>query len=377
MADIVAGLAGVPVAESAVSFRDGDRGVLEYRGYSLVDLAAHASFLETVFLLLNGELPTASELDRWERDVTRHRRLKFRLADMLKCMPEAGRPIACLQAAVAALRLFYPDRDDHDPEADYWSIVRLIAKLPTILAAWLRVRKGNEHVRPRDDLSYAANFLYMLHERVPGELEVRTLDACLVLHAEHTMNCSTFSARVTASALANPYAVTSAAMGTLSGPRIGGANERFLRMLEEIGTVPNVRPWLEARLTSGQHVMGFGDGLYEEEDPRTAIIRDLVVPLFEELGETKTYRVALALERGMAAAVGDQGVAPNVDFWSALLFSRLGIPPDAFVCLFAWARAVGWLAHWQEQIHEPQTYRPTQEYVGPRGRAWIPVEERA
>ena len=374
---IVPGLAGVPIAESAVSYRHGEHGILEYRGYPLTDLVERSDYLETAFLLLYGDLPLQDELSRWRADIDSHRRLKYRLIDLLKCLPGGGPPMACLQSAVSALRLFYPDRDAADAEADYWSCVRLLGKVPTILAAYLRLRDGNEAIPPRDGLGYAANFLHMLRDDVPARIEARTLDACLMLHAEHTMNCSTFSARVAASALASPYAVASAAMATLSGPLIGGAPERFLRQLREIGSVEAVLPWLEERVEAGGQILGFGDVLYASGDPRTRIIRGLVRPLFEEQGETDLYRIAMELARCAAELLGEDGAAPNVDFYSALIYSRLGVPDDAFTCLFAWARTVGWLAHWQEQIQEARTYRPTQIYVGPRDRVYEPLDRRS
>jgi len=373
---VIPGLAGVPVAESAVSYRHGDLGILEYRGYPLTVLAERSEYVEMAFLLLHGDLPSAADLERWQRDITSHRRLKYRLVDLIKCLPATGQPMACLQATVAALRMFYPNGDTTSAEDDYWSIIRLISKLPTILAAFLRLRHGDEEIRPRDDLGYSANFLYMLRDRVPSPLAAHTLDVCLMLHAEHTMNCSTFSARVTSSALANPYAVTAAAMATLSGLLIGGAPERFLRQLREIGSVGNVRPWLDTCKANGGKVLGFGDRLYASEDPRTTIIRGLTRPLFEELGETELYRIALELERQVGEVLDAKGLAPNVDFYSSLIYSRLGIPADAFTCLFAWARTVGWLAHWQEQIQEARTFRPTQVYVGARDRTYKPPEER-
>src|SRR5437868_6221518 len=239
------GLADVPAAKSAISFVDGKRARLEYRGIDVETLARESSFEETAWLLLKGELPNQRELAHFDDELRHHRRLKYRLIDLLKCLPETGHPMDALQAGVAAMGMFYPSRDVTNTQSNWESVIRLIAKLPTIVAAFHRLRHGDEAILPRDDLGHAANFYYMLTEQEPSPAVARVLDACLVLHAEHTMNASTFSGRVTGSTLANPYTVVSAAVGTLNGPLHGGANEEVLDMLDEIGAPENVRPWLE------------------------------------------------------------------------------------------------------------------------------------
>src|SRR5437763_611259 len=239
------GLADVPAAESAVSFIDGKRARLEYRGIAVETLARESCFEETAWLLLKGELPSQKELADFDSQLRRHRRLKYRIIDLLKCLPETGHPMDALQAGVAALGMFYPARDVSNAQSNWDSVVRLIAKLPTIVAAFHRMRYGDEAIPPRDDLGHAANFYYMLTEEEPSPAVTKVLDACLVLHAEHTMNASTFSGRVTGSTLANPYAVVTSAIGTLTGPLHGGANEEVLDMLDEVGSVENIRPWLE------------------------------------------------------------------------------------------------------------------------------------
>src|SRR3954451_7351876 len=244
------GLADVPVAESAVSFIDGKRARLEYRGLAVEVLARQSSFEETSWLLLRGELPRQRELAEFDRDLRGHRRLKYKLIDLLKCLPENGHPMGALQAGVAALGMFYPARDVKDDRGNWESVIRLIAKLPTIVAAFQRLRKGDEALAPRDDLGHAANFYYMLTEEEPSPAVTRVLDACLILHAEHSMNASTFSARVTGSTLAAPPTVGSSAIGTLTGPLHGGANEEVLDMLDEIGSLERVRPWIDARRTA-------------------------------------------------------------------------------------------------------------------------------
>ena len=256
--DFMPGLAGVPAAKSAISDVDGERGVLEYRGICVEELCQQSSFLETSYLLLFGRLPTATELAQWVQDVTHHRRIKFRIVDLLKVLPEHGHPMDALQAAVAALGMFYPGRNVKDVENNYWSAVRLIAKLPTIVAAWARLRRGDEYIPPRDDLPFAENFLYMLTETVPNPLWSEVFDDCLILHAEHTMNASTFAGMVTASTLADPYTVVASSIGALKGPLHGGANEEVVIMLREIGTSAHAREAVETKFQKNQKLMGFG-----------------------------------------------------------------------------------------------------------------------
>src|SRR5437667_9257630 len=246
--DFMPGLAGVPAARSRISDVDGRGGGLEDRGLRTEALASKSTFLETAFLLLFSHLPARLELERFSADITRHRRIKFKIIDLIKCLPETGHPMDALQAAVAALGMFYPGRSVRDPENNYWSAVRLIAKLPTIVAAFARIRHGDDHVPPRDDLSFSENFLYMLTERVPDRLVADILDVCLILHAEHTMNASTFCGLVTAPTLADPYTVVPSAIRARQGLLPAGASEEVVAMLREICTVERVRPYLQMKL---------------------------------------------------------------------------------------------------------------------------------
>src|SRR5947209_8765376 len=239
------GLADVPAAESAVSFIDGKRARLEYRGIAVETLARESCFEETAWLLLKGELPSQRQLADFEDQLRHHRRLKYKLKDLIRCLPENGHPMDALQAAVAAMGMFYPARDVGNEQVRWESCVRLVAKLPTVVAAFHRLRYGDEAIDPRDDHDHAQNFYWMLFEKLPSPAVRKIIDACLILHAEHTMNASTFSGRVTGSTLASPYCVISAAIGTLTGPLHGGANEEMLDMLDEIGTIPNVRKWCD------------------------------------------------------------------------------------------------------------------------------------
>ncbi|MGI0487859.1 citrate synthase [Pantanalinema rosaneae CENA516] len=371
-----AGLEGVPVTQSSISFVDGQRGVLEYRGISIEELAEKSTFLETAYLLIWGELPTAEELAAFEHEIRYHRRLKYRVRDMMECFPESGHPMDALQACAAALGLFYSRRALDDPAYIRAAVVRLLAKIPTMVAAFQLIRKGNDPVKPRDDLEYAANFLYMLNEREPDPFAARVLDICLTLHAEHTINASTFSAMVTASTLTDPYGVVASAVGTLAGPLHGGANEEVILMLQEIGSVENVRPFVEDRLARKDKIMGFGHRVYKVKDPRATILQHLAEQLFDKFGRDEYYDIAIELENVMQEKVGHKGICANVDFYSGLVYRKLGIPIDLFTPVFAISRTAGWLAHWKEQLNENRIFRPTQIYTGVHSVPYTPIDER-
>jgi citrate synthase len=370
------GLEGVPATLSSISYVDGKNGILEYRGIPIGELATQASFLETSYLLIWGELPTREELDAFEHEIRYHRRIKYRIRDMMKCFPESGHPMDALQASAAALGLFYSRRALDDPAYIRAAVVRLLAKIPTMVAAFQMMRKGNDPITPCDDLDYSANFLYMLTEREPDPLAAKVFDACLTLHAEHTINASTFSARVTASTLTDPYAVVASAVGTLAGPLHGGANEEVLEMLENIGSVDNVRAYVEHCIQTKSKIMGFGHRVYKVKDPRADILQNLAEQLFESTGRDDYYDIAIALERVVEEKLGHKGIYANVDFYSGLVYRKLGIPNDLFTPIFAIARVAGWLAHWKEQLAENRIYRPTQIYTGSHSAPFVAIAER-
>lgn len=370
------GLEGIPATQSSISYVDGQQGILEYRGIRIEDLAEHSNFLETSYLLIWGELPSATELEAFEHEIRYHRRVKYRIRDMMKCFPESGHPMDALQASAAALGLFYSRRTLDDPTYIRAAVVRLLAKIPTMVAAFQNIRKGNDPVRPWDDLNYAANFLYMLNEREPDQLAAHVFDVCLTLHAEHTINASTFSAMVTASTLTDPYAVVASAVGTLAGPLHGGANEEVIQTLEEIGSVENVDAYLENCLQRKSKIMGFGHRVYKVKDPRATILQKLAEQLFEKFGRDEYYDIAVALEKAVTEKLGNRGIYANVDFYSGLVYRKLGIPTDLFTPVFAIARVAGWLAHWKEQVEENRIFRPTQIYTGPHDFQYIPIDQR-
>ena len=370
------GLEGIPAARSEISYVDGKEGILEYRGIRIEELAAESHFLETAYLLIWGQLPSKAELESFETDIRYHRRIKYRIRDMMKCFPETGHPMDALQASAAALGLFYSRRALDNPEYIREAVVRLLAKIPTMVAAFQLMRKGNDPVQPRDDLDYANNFLYMLTEREPDAFAAWVFDVCLTLHAEHTINASTFSAMVTASTLTDPYAVMASAVGTLAGPLHGGANEEVISMLESIGSVENVRPYVENAIANKEKIMGFGHRVYKVKDPRAKILQQLAEQLFARNGSDGYYKIAVELERVIEEKLGHKGIYANVDFYSGLVYRHLGIPTDLFTPIFAIARVAGWLAHWKEQLAVNRIFRPTQNYVGDHGLSYTPIEKR-
>jgi citrate synthase len=370
------GLEGVPATQSAICDIDGQRGVLTYRGYPVDGLAARSTFLETAYLLIWGELPSGEQLRQFEHEVQMHRRVSFRIRDMMKSFPSQGHPMDALQASAASLGLFYSRRALDNPEYIYSAVIRLLAKIPTMVAAFQLIRKGQDPIQPRDDLAFAANFLYMLTEREPDPLAARIFDACLILHAEHSLNASTFSARVTASTLTDPYAVVASAVGTLAGPLHGGANEDVLAMLEAIGSADQVGPWLDRAIAEKQKIMGFGHREYKVKDPRAVILQGLAEQLFDRFGHDPMYDLARRLEEVAATRLGPKGIYPNVDFYSGLVYRKLGIPRDLFTPIFAIARTAGWLAHWKEQLGANRIFRPSQIYTGLPQRDWAPLEAR-
>lgn len=372
------GLEDVPAAKSGVSFIDGKNARLEYRGIPVEVLAKESSFEETSWLLLKGELPTQRELAEFDHALRERRKIHFRLKDLIKCMPASGHPMDALQANVSALGMYAPTRDVTDTAANWEATLKLIAAVPTIAAAFARVRAGDEIIEPRADLDHAANFYYMMFGKEPTPAVRKVVDACLIVHTEHTMNASTFTARVTGSSLANPYAVISAAIGSLSGPLHGGANEKALAQFEEIGGPEHVKGWLDGKLEADPKfkVMGIGHRVYKVKDPRANVIQELAEHVFAESSRPKNYDTALELERVAAGVYGAKGVYPNVDFYSGVVYQSLGIPTDQFTPIFAIARISGWLAHWHEQLNGNRIFRPDQEFIGRTGVEYVPLEKR-
>ncbi len=374
--ELVPGLAGVPAAESAISYIDGKAGILEYRGIRIEELGTQGNFEEVAWLLLYGELPTASELADFRARLRRARRLppEF-LRWMAKC-PAGGHPMGALQSGLAAFGMCGGQKEWEEGRDADRACVELIAATPVIVAAFHRARSGLPLPPPDEELDTAGNFLWMLTGERPSDIATRILDVCLVLHADHTMNASTFAARVVASTEADPYTVCSSAVGALTGPLHGGANEEVLHALESIGSPERVESWVAETLERGGKIMGFGHRVYSVKDPRAIAIQGLVRDLFAQEGSTPIYDVATRLEAEVTKHLGHKGIYPNVDFFSGIVYQKLGIPTDVFTPVFAIARIAGWLAHWREQMPHNKLFRPSQVFVGRHGARYVPLAER-
>jgi len=374
--DFVPGLAGVIAAPSAIGWINGLEGILRYRGIRIEELAEHSTFEEVSFLLLFGELPTADALAQFDQELKEYRALPQGVLEILKNLPADGHPMVALQTAVAALGTFHPQMDVTGRDGNRTAALRLIATMPTIVAAFDRIRKGQEPIAPDLNLSHAANFLYMLSGEHSDEKVTRLIDVCLVLHAEHGFNASTFTGRVVGSTLANPYSTIAGAIGSLSGPLHGGANERVLHMLREIGSADKVEGFLAEMIATKQKIMGLGHRVYRVKDPRANVLQTMAADLFSSHGSTPLYEIAHGLEVEAAKRLGAKGIYPNVDFYSGIVYEKLGIEVDLYTPLFAIARVAGWSAHWLEQLEDNRIYRPTQKYIGSTDSSYIPVENR-
>ena len=372
------GLEDVPAAKSAVSYLDGKKARLEYRGIPVEVLAKESCFEEVAWLLIKGELPNQKQLADFDHDLRERRAIHYRLKDIIKLYPADSHPMDALHASVAGLGMFYPCKTVADPAKNWDASMRLIAAMPTVVTAFARSRRGEEIIDPRSDLDHAANFYYMLTGKEPTPAARKVLDACLILHAEHQMNASTFTARVTGSTLANPYQTIASAIGSLSGPLHGGANEEVLHMLEEIGGPDEVKTWLDAKRTVDPKykVMGFGHRVYKVKDARATVLQELAEHIFAETSRPKNYETAVELERYGAGIYGPKGVYPNVDFYSGVVYQSLGIPTDVFTPIFAIARVAGWLAHWTEQLVGNRIFRPEQISIGKSDVPYVPLDQR-
>lgn len=369
MIEYIPGLAGIPATESAISSIDGENGILAYRGYSIKDLAHNASFEEVAMLLRDGELPDANKLKKFQCVLHKRYEVKRNIRQMMWALPATGHPMDVLQTAIAAMATFYPGAGAKDPNSAFTqsALTKIIANMSTLVAMWARISAGYDPIPPSKNMSYAKNFLYMSFGEEPDDDIVQLFDACLILHAEHTINASTFSAMVTASTLANPFASISAAVGTLAGSLHGGANEDVLKMLDEIGDAKNVRGYIENRLKNKQVIMGMGHREYRVKDPRATILQDMIETYIKKSGITlsKRFETALEVERVCEELLSAKGVYPNVDFYSGILYSEIfKIPKEHFTPIFAMARSAGWAAHWHEQVGHNRIFRPTQIYVG-------------
>ena len=373
------GLEGVVVAQTQLSAINGEKGELIYVGYDIDDLARNTTFEEVAFLLWNLRLPNRAELKELQQQLAAESDIPQEIVTLLRSMPKDADSMAALRTAVSLLALYDPEANDNSDAANRRKAIRLTAKMPTIVAAFDRVRKGKEPVAPRKDLSTAANFLYMLNGEPADDLRVRTFDAALVLHAEHGMNASTFAARVTAGTLSDMYSAVVSAIGTLKGASHGGANMRVmesLRTIEQSGKEPGA--WVTEALGSGERIMGFGHRVYKATDPRATVLRELADQIMQGGEETKWLDLSDKVREAMATEMEKKGkkIYPNVDFFSASVYTTLGIEMDLFTPIFAISRITGWTAHLFEQYANNRLIRPKADYSGPRGLKVQPIESR-
>ena len=367
------GLREVIAAETKLSDIDGERGTLSYVGYRIEDLAAHASFEEVVYLLHHLRLPTRSELEELTAFLSSQRGLHPFLVRLMRTLAEQTSPMSMLRTSVSAASAFDPDGWDESPEAQARKALRLIAQTASLISTYHRQRTGLEIVEPNPDLPHAADFLWMLHGTEPSPEDARALDVIFVLYADHTMNASTFTARIVASTLADMFSAITAAIATLKGPLHGGANEEAMKSFEEVGKPENAAAYVRERLERHEKIFGFGHAVYKTYDPRARVLKALSAEVSERAGKSEIHEIAEAIE---VATFEQKGLYPNVDFYAAVVFHSLGIPTDLMTPLFAAARMAGWTAHVREQYADNRVIRPGSRYVGPPERPWVPLEER-
>jgi len=367
------GLEGVVVARSRLCSIDGQRGILIYGGYDVNDLAEHASYEEVAFLILRGHLPTREELDGFTAGLTEALTLSDETARVIDLLASHAAPMEMLRTAVSADSVHDPDKDSNAEEANVRKATRLIGAMPAMVARYDRRRRGLEPIDPDPQLGHAANFLYMLSGERPSEEAVRTFDVALILHADHEMNASTFTARVIASTLSDMHSAITGAIGALKGPLHGGANEQVMKLLMDIGSADRVGEEIRERLARRERIMGFGHRVYKTNDPRAVILKRFSKLLSERSDEPYWYTMSEEIER---AVLEEKGLYPNVDFYSASTYHYLGIETGLFTPIFAMSRVVGWAAHVIEQHGDNRLIRPSSEYVGPEQRSYVPIERR-
>ena len=370
-----AGLAGIVAGKSSVSFIDGKVGILRYFGYDIHDLAEHSSFEEIVYLLWNEDLPSPTALADLTTSLAVQRPVNSAILDFIAAAPVETTPMGLLRTSVSALGQYDSDTEDISLAASKRKASRLTAQLPTLVAAIDRTRRGLDVVAPDPALGHAANFLYMLRGECASEKAVRALDVALVLHADHGFNASTFSAKVTAATLSDMHSAVTSAIGTLKGPLHGGANQHVRAALDDIGTVARVEEWVDAQLDAGRKIMGFGHRVYKVEDPRSRHLLEHARALQSSRDSSGTDLVKVS-QRLVEVVADRKGLAVNVDFWSASLYSYLGISPDLFPMIFALSRISGWTTHVLEQYADNKLIRPRAEYIGPNARSYVSVADR-
>ncbi len=365
------GLEGVTATTSAISSIIGS--TLTYRGIDINELAEHSTFEEVAYLLWFGELPNAAQLEGFCQSLRENRELSPQVIEFIRGFPHDANTMVSLRTAVSALSFYDAQANDMSREANHQKAIRLLAKFPTLVAALQRLRSGSNPVEPDGTLDEATNFLYMLNGEAPSELAAHIMDVALILHADHELNASTFAARVAASTLSDMHSAVVAAICTLKGPLHGGANEAVMSTLEQVGSVENVPSFVRQALDRKERLMGFGHRVYKEGDPRARWLKRMSQQLAEECGNPKWYEMSARMEEEVKA---DKGLLPNVDFYSASVYTYLGIPRDLFTPIFAVSRTSGWIAHILEQYGDNRLIRPRAEYIGPAYRHYVPMASR-
>ncbi|WP_336774361.1 citrate synthase [Paenibacillus sp. MMO-58] len=365
------GLEGIVAASSSISSIID--GVLTYRGINIDDLAENATFEEVAYLLWYGKLPNRSELEGLQQKLDQYAAIPAQVIEQIKLYPQGTNSMAALRTAVSSLALYDESANDMSPEANQLKAIKLQAQLPTVVAAFARIREGKEPIAPKKGVSIAYNFLYMLTGEEPAEVAIKALDQALVLHADHELNASTFAARVTVATLSDIYSGVTSAIGALKGPLHGGANEAVMVMLEEIGSMENVESYINNALANKQKIMGFGHRVYKDGDPRAKHLQKMSRELGKLTGNMELYEMSIKIED---MVTGQKGLKPNVDFYSASVYTTLGIPRDLFTPIFAISRVSGWSAHILEQYENNRLIRPRADYVGPVNAKYIPIEQR-
>ncbi|HEX2864562.1 MAG TPA: citrate/2-methylcitrate synthase [Deinococcales bacterium] len=376
MPEIARGLEDVLFTETKLTFIDGERGILRHVGIPIQELARHSSFEELSFLLLNVRLPVGDELAAFSAALAERRELPQGLLDLMASFPSGVHPMHALRTAVSALALFDPKADQTTEEGKQELALKLIARMATIVAALHRLRSGQKPVAPRADLSHAANFLYMMHAEEPSAEQARLLDIALILHADHGMNASTFTGISTASTLADMYSSITSAIGALKGPLHGGANEAVMDMLDEIGSPERAVRYITDKLDRKEKIMGVGHRVYKYFDPRSRVLKDYAEVVAQKHGKSERYQILETVERTVVDRLSVRGIYPNVDFYSGVVYSDLGIPKPFFTPVFAVARVSGWMASIIEYTRANRLLRPDALYTGPDETPWLPPEER-
>jgi len=368
-----AGLRGVVAAQSAIGDVNGEQGILIYQGYNIHDLAEHSTFEEVVYLLWNGRLPKADELTELKERLRRNYEVPAEVIETMKTFPKDADPMDVLRTAVSSLDFYDKNGHGTDREHAVKAAVRVTGQIGTIAAAWDRIRNGKEPVKPDQNLSIAENFLYMLRGKRADQDEEHIFDVCLILHADHELNASTFTTRVVAGTLAGMYGAVTAGVAALAGPLHGGANTNVMKMLIEIGDPSKIDAWIDNALAEKRKIMGIGHAVYKTEDPRATWLRRYSKQMADKKGETKWFEMSQAIEKAM---LDKKDMYPNVDFYSASTYYLMGIPLDLYTPIFAVSRISGWTGHILEQYANNKLIRPRAEYIGKRDQKYTPIDER-